>query len=90
VNVATTIEANAKPTEIVEPRVSPFYYPAEFAQTTAVFSSTPRDHWRDAPVTQALAMWVGVVAAIGVNNFRFSQWSATCAAYRRDGIDQRQ
>ncbi|CAE6866496.1 hypothetical protein R69658_07892 [Paraburkholderia aspalathi] len=89
-NVATSIESNAKSTEIVEPRVSPFYHPAELAQATAMFSSTPRDHWRDASITQALAMGVGVVTAIGVNDFGLAQWSATHAADRWDGIDQRQ
>jgi hypothetical protein len=90
VNVATAIEANAKSSEIVEPRVSSFYHPAEFSQATAMFGSTPRDYWPDATVSQALAMCVGVVAAIAVDDFGLAQWSATRAADRRDGIDQRQ
>lgn len=89
-NVATAIKANAKPTEVMEPRVSPLYHPPEFAQTTAMFSSTPCDHWPDATITQALAMRVGVVAAIGVNDFRLADRTAAHAADRRDGIDQRQ
>jgi len=90
VNVAATIEANAKPTEIVEPRVSSFYHPAEFPQTTAMFRSASCDYWPDATISQALAMCVGVVAAIAVDDFGLAQWSATRAADRRDGIDQRQ
>lgn len=89
-NIATAIEANAKPTEIVEPQVSSFNHPAVFAQTGAMFSSAPCDHRPDATITQALAMYVRVVAAIGVNAFRLAQRSATRAPDRRDGIDQRQ
>ncbi|MGF6652367.1 hypothetical protein OKW34_002956 [Paraburkholderia youngii] len=81
-NVATAIEANAKPTKIVEPRVSSFCHPAEFPQTTAMFSSTPRDYWPDATISQALAMCVGVVAAIAVDDFWLAQWSATRAPDR--------
>lgn len=84
-HVATTIEANATRTEVVAPRVSPFNYPAEFAQIAAMFSSTLRDHWPDATTARALAMFIGVVAAISVNDFGFAKRSATRAPNREDG-----
>jgi len=88
VNVATTIESDTKTPEVVEPRVSPFYHPAVFAQTTAMSSSTPCDHRSDATITQALAMCVGVVAAIAVNDLGLANWSTARAANRGDGVDQ--
>lgn len=36
VNVGSAIEPNAQTPEVVEPRVSPFHYPAEFARTAAM------------------------------------------------------
>lgn len=62
-NFATTIAADTKTPEVVEPRLSAFYHPAEFAQTASEFGSTPHDHRPDAAITHALAMCVGVVAA---------------------------
>jgi len=90
VNVATTIEADTKTPEVVESRVSAFYNPAEFAQTAAMFGATPCGHWPDTTITQALAMGVGVIAAITINDPGHAKWSAARAANRGDGVDQRQ
>lgn len=87
-NVATTIEADTKTPKVVEPRMSAFYDPAEFAQTTAMFSTTPCDHWPDTTITQSLAMGVGVVAAITVNDPGLAKWSAARAANRGYGVNQ--
>ena len=87
-NVATTIEADTKTPEIVEPRVSPFYHPADFAQTAAMFSSTPCDHWPDVTITQVLTMCVGVVAAIAVNDLGLAKRSSARAANWGDSVDQ--
>ncbi len=87
-NVATTIEADTKTPEVMEPRVSAFYHPAKFAQTAAMFGSAPRDHRPDATIAQTLAMCVGVVATIAVNDFGLAKWPAARAANREDGIDQ--
>jgi hypothetical protein len=88
VNVATTIEADTKTPKVVEPRASPPYHPAEFSQTATMFSSTPCDHRPDAAIAQALVMYVGVVAAIAVNDFRLAQWSATPPSNWGDGANQ--
>lgn len=58
-NVSSTIEANAKTTEVVEPRVSPFNDPSEFAQPTPMFSAGPCDHRFDAVVAQLSTMRIG-------------------------------
>jgi hypothetical protein len=90
VNVSATIEANAKTAEVVEPRVSSFNDPAEFTQTAAMFSATLRDHRLDAAITQALTVRLGVIAAIGVDDFWLAKRSAARAANRRNRINQRQ
>lgn len=89
-NVGPTFEANAKTTEVVKPRVSTFDHPAEFAQTTAVLCPAPGDHRLDAAFAKFPAMWFGVVAAIGVNDFGLLKRPATYTANRRNGIDERQ
>lgn len=42
-NVGATFVAKAKTTEVLEPRMSMFDKPAEFAQSTAVFCAAPDD-----------------------------------------------
>jgi hypothetical protein len=51
-----------------------------------MFGSTPCHHRSDATVTQALAMCVGIVAAIAVNDLGLAKWSAAHAANRWDGV----
>lgn len=41
-NISPTLEANAKTTEIVEPRMSAFDHPAKAAKTATVFGSVRR------------------------------------------------
>ena len=89
-NVGPTFEANAKTTKVVEPRMSTFDHPAEFSQATAVLCAAPGDHRLDAAFAKFLAMWLGVVATIGVNDSGFLKRSATHAANRRDRVDKRQ
>lgn len=67
-NFAKTIAADTKTPEVVAPRLSGFYHPAELTQTASEFGSTPRDHRPDAAITHALAMCVGVVAAHAVRD----------------------
>lgn len=86
-NVSATIEANAKTAEVMEPRMRPFDDPAEFTQTTAMFSSTLCDHRFDATITQALTVRLGVVTAIGVDDFGLAKRSTACAANRWNRID---
>jgi hypothetical protein len=90
VNVSSTIEAYAKTTEVVEPRVSPFDDPTVFAQTTAVFSAAPRDHRFNAAFAQSLTMRIGIVTTIGIDDLGFLKWSATRAADRGNRVDERQ
>lgn len=89
-NVCTTFEANAKATEIVEPRVSSFDHPAEFAQATAMLGAPLGDSRSDAALAQASAMRLGIVATIRIDDAWLVQRSATKAANRRHRVNQRQ
>jgi len=90
VYVGATLKANAKTTKVVEPCVSTLDHPAEFSETTAVLGSALCDHRLDATFAKFPAMWFGVVAAIGVNDFGLLKRAATYTANRRDRIDKRQ
>lgn len=87
-NVGPTFEANAKTTEVVKPRMSTFDNPAEFSQTTAVFCPAPGNHRLDAALAKFLAMRLGVIATVCVDNLGFLKRPATYAANRWNGVDQ--
>ncbi len=89
-NVVATLKANAKTTEVVKPRTSTFDNPAEFAQTTAVLCPAPGNHRLDASLAKFLAMRLGVVATICIDNLGFLKRPATYAANRWNGVNQRQ
>lgn len=89
-NVGPTLKAKAKTTEVVEPCVSTLDHPAKLAESTAVLGAAPCDHRLDAAFAKFLAMRFGVVTAISVDDFGLLKRSATCAANRRNGIDERQ
>jgi hypothetical protein len=90
VNVGATLKANAKTTKVVEPCVSTLDHPAKFAETTAVLGPALCDHRLNAAFAKFPAMWLRVVAAIGVNDFGLPKRPATYTANRRNGIDERQ
>ena len=63
-------------------------HPAKIAEATAVLGPALCDHGLDAAFAKFPAMWFGVVAAIGVNDFGFLQRPATHAGNRRNRIDE--
>lgn len=89
-NVRSAFEANAKTTEAMEPRMSPFDDPPEFAEAAAVFGAAPGDDRSDAALAKSAAMRVGIVATVGVDDFGLAKRSAASAANRWDRVDQRQ
>ncbi|AIO71951.1 hypothetical protein DM80_6185 [Burkholderia multivorans] len=88
-NVRSAFEADAKTTETMEPRMSPFDDPTEFAEAAAVFGASSGDDRFDAAFAKSAAMRVGIVAAIGVEDLGLAKRSAASAANRRDSVDQR-
>jgi hypothetical protein len=90
VNVRSAFEANAKTTETMEPRMSAFDDPTEFAEAAAVFGAAPGDDRFDAALAKSAAMRVGVVATVGVDEPGLAKRSAASAANRWDSVDERQ
>jgi hypothetical protein len=90
VNVGTAFEANAKTTETMKPRMSPFDDPPEFAEAAAVFGAAPGDDRSDATLAKSAAMRVGIVATVSVDDFWLVKRSAASAANRWDSVEQRQ
>lgn len=88
-NVRSAFEANAKTTESMEPRMSPFDDPTEFAEAAAVFGATPGDDRSDAAFAKSAAMRVGIVATVSVEDLGLAKRSAASAANRWDNVDQR-
>jgi hypothetical protein len=82
VNVGVTLKANVKTTKVVEACMSTLDHPAKFAEATAVLGPALCDHRRDAAFAKFVAMWFGVVAAIGVDDSGLLERSATHAANR--------
>jgi len=76
VNVRTVFEANAKTTETIEPRMSPFDDPTELAGAAAVFGAAPGDDWSDAALAKSAAMRVGIVATVGVDDLGLAKRSS--------------
>ena len=64
--------------------------PTGLAKTAAVWLATAGDLGGDARGVQGLAVLVMVVAAVGLDHGGLGQRSATFAADRRNGLDQRQ
>lgn len=89
-NVGPTFETNAKTTEVVKPSMGTFDHPAEFSQATAVFCPALGNHRLDAAITKFLAMRLGVIATVGVDDFRFLKRPAAHAADRWNGVYQGQ
>jgi hypothetical protein len=89
-NVRAAFEANAKTTETMEPRVSPFDDPTAFAEAATVFGAAPCDDRPDAALAKSATMRIGIVATVGVNDLGLAKRPTACAANLRDGVDQRQ
>ena len=87
-NVGAAFEANTKTTEVMQPRVSSFNYPAELSQATAMFGTASCNDRSDASLAQAPSMCFGIVATIGVDNTRLVLRPATYAANRRNRVNQ--
>lgn len=89
-NVRAAFKADAKTTETMEPRVSPFNDPTAFAEATTVFGAAPCDYRSNAALAKSATMGIGIVATVGVDDLGLAKRPATCAANLRDGVDQRQ
>ncbi|CAN0624410.1 protein of unknown function [Burkholderia multivorans] len=77
-NVSSSFKPDAKTTEIMEPRVSPFDDPTEFSEATAMFGAAPGDDRPDAALAKSAAMRIGIVATVGIDDLGLAKRSAAC------------
>ncbi|MGF6472749.1 hypothetical protein QFZ89_008000 [Paraburkholderia youngii] len=79
-NVSSAFETNAKTTETMEPRMSPFDDPPEFAEASVVFSAALGDDRSDPVLAKSAAMRVGIVASVCVDDFGLAKRPAAGAS----------
>lgn len=83
-NVRSAYEANAKTTESMEPRMSPFDNPTEFAGAAAVFGAAPGDERSDAAFANPTKIGGNVVCFNGLFLAQETRQRATgCGTQRR-------
>jgi hypothetical protein len=82
--------AHSKTMEIMEPRMSSFDYPSIFSEATAMLGAAPRKNGFDIPIAQFLPVHVGVVSAIGVDDFRLFQRTTANTADGWNRVNERQ
>jgi hypothetical protein len=73
----------------VQQRDGLLHDPAVYAQARTVLGAAAGDDRGDPGVADLRAVFVVVVAAVGVEAVRALAWPAAAAADRRDGLDQR-
>ena len=88
-NGSSAFGAYAKTTESMEPRMSSFDDPTEFAQAAAVFGAASGDERSDAAFAKWAAMRIAIVATVSVEDIGLAQQSAASASNRWDSVDQR-
>ena len=89
-DVVADLPTDTQTTEPVQQRDRLFHYPAMNTQTGAVFDTASGKVGGDAFTTYLVAVDVVVVGPVGVQAVWSPAWTAAFAAYRRDGLDQRE
>src|SRR5215471_940651 len=88
VDVVADLPAHAQPAEPVQQRDGLLHHPAVGAQPRTVFGAAAGDHRGDAFLADPLAVFVVVIAAVGVEAVWALAWAAAPAPHRRDRLDQ--
>jgi hypothetical protein len=70
--------------------MSSFDYPSIFSEATAMLGAAPRKNGFDIPIAQFLPVHVGVVSAIGVDDFRLFQRTTANTADGWNRVNERQ
>ena len=81
--------ANLQASKRVKPRKRAFDWPTRFAQAAAMGRADFGEHWNDAPLAQALAVLLGTVASVTLNDLGLAQGTPGLATNRRNRLDQR-
>ena len=73
----------------MQPADRALHHPAELAQAAAVRGVAARDDWLDLPPAQLLAMWIGIVAAVGQQVLGLTLGRADLPAHRWHRVHHR-
>ncbi len=88
-DVSAAFVADGEATEAMQPGEGPLDNPPADAQAAAMRRPPPREHRRDATGPQAVAMRLGVVAAVALERTRLAARTPAATPYRRKGIHHR-
>lgn len=89
-DVVADLPADARAAEPVQQRQRLLDHPPVHAQAGTVLDAAAGDERPDALGTDLPAVGVVVVAPVGVDPVRSAPGTSAMAAYRRDGVEQRQ
>ena len=89
-NFGSAFITDAKAPKLVQPRNRAFHDPARFAEAAAVLGVAARDLGRDAACGQGMAVRIGIVSPVGLNEGGFRARTSRLSGDRRHGLDQRQ
>ena len=87
-DVVSAFIPDAKPSELVEPRMSPFDDPAVESEAAAVFGPAFRDKGFNPAVAESFAVGFGIVSSVGVEGIRSPARTTGFPPHGRNGIDQ--
>jgi len=82
--------AHAQAPELMQPRDGSLDHPPGFAQATAMLGIATGDLGLNAALSENLAQAIGVIAAVGLDEFGLALGSAALARDRRNGVEQGQ
>ncbi len=88
-HVCVPFVANLEPPECMEPGKGTFDEPARFTKATAMRRTDFGEQGRDATLAQTLPVWLGTVAPVTLNNFRFAQRTSAFSSDVRNRLNQR-
>ncbi len=88
--ITSSLPADSKPTELVQPCQRSFHHPPIDAQAAAVGLPSPSQHRADAPLTQGAPMGLRIIGPIPLHPIRPTTRAADPTGHRGYAIHQRQ
>jgi hypothetical protein len=87
-NISTTFITNSQSAKLMQPRQRALNDPAANAQASAMFLTPAGQQRADTPLTQFIPVWLRIITAISLNQFRLWAWSSSFASDAGDRIHQ--
>ncbi len=88
-HVCVSFVANLEPSECMKPGKGTFDEPSRFTEAAAMRRTDFGKQGRDAAFAQVLSVWLGTIAPVAQNNFRFAQRTSAFSSNGRNRLDQR-